>query len=162
MRQPIRSGRHWARTLAAAACCAGVSATAAPAHPIHGGRYRGTTTKATSIAFRVAHDGRRLLRYDFEAKTRCNDGESGTVVLRTARNTPIIRIRAGRFSVFVRAHATIVDRNQRQLPGTYIDAVRGRFGSHRDATGTVRIRFRSRDGMLRCDSGKLRYSARAS
>jgi hypothetical protein len=145
----------------AAACCL-LGAAAALARPLDGGSYRGHTTSATPVSFRVARDGRRLASYRFVASTRCDNGESGTVVFRTARDAPVIRIRRSGFSVSFHARSAIFDRRtNRQLAGTYSDAVTGRFGSRRSASGTVRIRFRSRDGRLRCDSGKLRYTARA-
>lgn len=157
-RSPLRRLRR-AVPLALAALLA-CAAVALAAHPLNGGKYAGKGG-AYSVRFRVTGDGKALSAYFFQAHIACQNGASGQVHYKKTSGEPSIKVDGrGQFSVG-KSEASSIRSGKAQVKGTYTDTIAGTFTSARTATGSIRIRFRSRNRKLNCDTGRVEFKAQA-
>ena len=146
--------KRWGAALACAAIAAALPAAVgsaagaaaddptatASATPKRGAAFRGRTSQRRPLTFRVTPSGRAVGPVRFSVRLRCGAGRRSTGVQLTR-----LRVRRGRFGTSRRAPAV---------------SLHGRFTSARRARGTLRVRTFD-DQRRRCDSGTVRWSARA-
>jgi hypothetical protein len=149
--------RRIARAVAVAGGAALLAAGAAAAQSaVASGTFHGRTDRGTPVAFRVSHHGRALSHFRFsKLRLHCSDGDSFPISGTMGSGRARVRITgAGRFALEVR----------RDDGGRW--TARGRIDGA-TAAGSLRLRVRfnagnqvSRNGSVRCDSGRRRFKVR--
>ncbi len=144
-------------TVPATLAC-GIALAAVPAH--------GVTLRATAKGFAesltTSANGRSFAGYDLNVPERCNGSRNvGRAHGRRSAGSgaPAIPIRAsGKFKLRYRTSGQFTS-GGKAYGGKFVFSVNGKFTASRAAATTVRITFRSSNGKLRCNSGKIRFNA---